>query len=131
MKKQFYKKPSFWIIFILILFITPSILKIFQLYIYNYSPEPKPEDFYVRMDDPLFTGLEPTSKEDVEISRTDDGQIFVDAKKDGYTLTLNPELDVYTREIEEGLVYISNKDGCNISVAKSEGLKVMTHFEKY
>lgn len=130
MKKPFYKKPLFWIILILILFITPSVLKIFQLYVYDYSPEPKPEDFYVRMDNPLFTGIEPALREEVEISKTHDGKIFVDEKKDGYTLVLDPELDVYTRELERGLVYISNKDGCNVVVAKSLDENVMVEFEK-
>jgi len=131
MQKRSRKYFILWIIIILALLAAPSAVKIFQLYIYDPSPEPKPEDFYVRMDDPLFTGLAPAPKEEVEISKTDDGKIFVDAKKDGYTLTLPPELDVYTREIEKGLVYISNKDGCNVSVAKSPDEDVMTEFKKY
>jgi len=130
MQKRSQKRFIIGIIIILALLAAPSAVKIFQLYIYDLSPEPKPEDFYVRMDDPLFTGLAPAPKEDVEISKTDDGKIFVDAKKDGYTLTLNPELDVYTREIEKGLVYISNKDGCNVAVAKTPGENVMTAFKK-
>ena len=129
MKKQFYKKPLFWIITILVLLVTPSAIKIFQLYVYDYSPEPKVEDFYLRRD-VLFTGLEPAPKEEVEISKTSDGKIFVDAKKDGYTLTLEPQLDVYTRELERGLVYISDKDGCRVSVAKSVGENIMEQFEK-
>lgn len=130
MKKRLQKRFIIGVIIILALLVAPSAVKIFQLYVYDPSPEPRPEDFYVRMDDPLFTGLAPAPVEDVEISKTDGGKLFVDAKKDGYTLTLPPELDVYTREMEEGLVYISNKDGCNVIVVKSVGENVMEQFEK-
>jgi hypothetical protein len=130
MQKKLQKRFIVGIIIFLALLAFPSAIKIFQLYIYSPSPEPKPEDFYVRMDDPLFTGVAPAPKEDVEISKTSDGKIFVDAKKDGYTLTLNPDLDVYTSELEKGLVNIDDKTGCNVAVAKSPNENIMTEFNK-
>lgn len=129
MKNMFYKKWWFWVVIILIILALPSAFKAIQLYVYDPSPEPRPEDFYVRRDE-LFTGLTPAPKEEVEISKTADGKIFVDAKKDGYTLTLDPELGVYTRELEKGLVYISDKNGCRVSVTKAKGENVMDQFEE-
>lgn len=119
MKKTFFKKPLFWILIVLALLATPTAIKVFELYVYSPQTEPAPEDFYVRSDDPPFTGMTPAPKEDVEVYKNNEGKTVVEAHKDGYKLVLDPNLHVYTREIEGGSVHVSNDDGCQAVISKA------------
>ena len=116
--KPFYKKPQFWLLVILLaLMATPSAIKIFELYIYSPQQEPVPEDFYIREEESPWNP-QPLPKEEVDIFRNDGGQTEVVASNDGYTLTLDPSLDVSTWELEAGIVKVFKND-CFVSIAKS------------
>ncbi len=109
--KSFYKKPIFWIpIILLALLATPTAIKVFDLYIYHPKTEPNPDDFYIREEDPPFTGFESLPKEDVEIKYSEDGKkVYVYNYKDGYKLELPSKLTIQTRTIEPSRLLIYNK----------------------
>ena len=127
--KPFYKKPQFWLLVILLaLMATPSAIKIFELYIYSPQQEPVPEDFYIREEESPWNP-QPLPKEEVDIFRNDGGQTEVVASNDGYTLTLDPSLDVSTWELEAGIVKVFKND-CFVSIAKSSSKTIEEEINK-
>jgi len=119
MNKIFYKKPLFWILIVIAFLATPSAIKIFELYIYSPQVEPAPEDFYIREEDPPFTGFEPAPKEDVEVSISNDKTQVVTVYKDKYQLVLPSSLEISTWDMEEGVVKIFEGE-CQVSIAATE-----------
>ncbi len=84
-----------------------------------------------RTNEPQFH-IKPMPKEDLEV-RMKNGKQIVDAKKDGYQLTLDPSLRVFTREIESGRVMIYKGDSCEVDVSKfnnSENITIKEWYEK-
>lgn len=118
MKKNFFKKPLFWILIVLVLLATPTAIKVFELYVYSPQTEPTPEDFYIRDENPPFQGFQPAPKEDVEIFTNNKGQTVVEAHKDGYSLILDSPLKVSTWELETGVVKVYDENYCEVSIGR-------------
>ncbi|MBU0577036.1 hypothetical protein KKF73_00525 [Patescibacteria group bacterium] len=107
MKKPLYKKPLFWVIIVVLLLAIPSLVQIFNIYI--YSPTPKSEDFYVR-EDKLPWDPQALPTKDVEKQYSEDGtRVYLFHYKDGYKLDLPSELGVSTWELQPEQVTISEK----------------------
>jgi hypothetical protein len=107
MLKSLFQKPLFWILTVGIIAVIIGVI---------FLPFQPNESQFV---------LKPMPKEDLEV-RMENGKQIVDAKKDGYELLLDPELIVFTREIESGRVMIYKGDNCEVDVSKFENTENMT-----